>query len=212
MERRTIISIVAVIVIIGSVVSLFFTMGKRLPTATVAPFIGVGQAMAEQTGKALDNRGRILVLQHDGNNRPNSLLAAQNQAFTKRLKELGTIEITATETITPEEQLPFVTISRAQFDATLRKHPGVDAVVSFVGLPPYDPQNPLTLPTPAPKIIVYLDMALPTKRYLADGVVTAIIGPQVGPLANVPDPKTPREWFEKYYQVFDATNLESMPN
>lgn len=209
-RRKTIIAVVAVVIILGSITFLIQWM-RNEPKVPLEPYIGVGQAMAEQTAKALNSRGRIVVLQAEKQLvTGNITLKTQWDAFQKGLKG---IEIQATEGIVRDPQNPDVGISREQWEAMLAKYAAVDAVVSFVGLPPVDPSRPLKPGTPAPKVVVFMENAFPVKQHFVDGAVTVLIRSRLVAEGNSEStPNTPREWFDRYFQVFDESNYQSIPD
>lgn len=204
-KRKTIVAVVAILVIIGSVGWLVrTTIPSSSPTINTAPFIGLGEMMAEQTTKALSGHGRIVVFRQSEQFTSNVGIQRQWEAFQDRLKACGNLEIAAVETD--------FTLTREQLDTILKKYSTADAIVSFVGLPMDDLNKPYVPPGPAPKIIVYFKEPFPAKQFFANGFVTVMIRPRMSDdeRSNVPPPQSPRDWFDMYFQVFDGSNYQTM--
>ncbi|MCG3147211.1 MAG: hypothetical protein PCFJNLEI_00649 [Verrucomicrobiae bacterium] len=211
-KRKTIVAIVAVVVIIGSIGWLARTMLPTTPKINLAPFIGVGETLAEQTAKVLSGHGRIVVLRESVHLTESVVIKSQWKAFQDSLKANSNIEIAAVENIKMTEQNPGITITREEFDTLLKKYSTVNAIVSFVGLPEEDLSRPDVPAGPTPKIIAYFYASSPAKQFFANGSVTVIIRPRLMAEVNTgATPKSPREWFNKYYQVFDESNYQTMP-
>lgn len=168
--------------------------------------------MADQTAKVLNNHGRVVVLQEEDEGQVKVVLRAQSKAFQDRLKTKGGIEIAAVELVKLDERTSTVTPTHEQFESVLKKYSTVDALVTFVGLPQDIAPNQLALPSPAPKIVAYLSTPFSGKQFLVAGVVTVAICPRVNVNESPTPPKTPTQWFEQYFQVFDASNYDSMPD
>ena len=76
-----------------------------------------------------------------------------------------------------------------------------------------DSRQSLKLPAQHPKIVVMQLSLLGGKTLLRDQLVAVIIGPRIGPPSeDTAQPKTPRQWFDRYYRVYTAQNIDILPD
>lgn len=208
-NRQLVVVVVAILAIIGSAVALFrFTSGKH---GQVNPdwHAGLGARLAVETGKLLNGRGRVVVVISPAFQQPKSPLGLTWQAFQDGLKAQSGIEIVATEVVTLDEDVPEFVIRRPQFEALLDKHAGVNAIVSLVGPPALGSR----LPSSPPLIIAIHHAGTQTKKYFAEKLVNVMLTQREAPAGDTgAAPKSPAEWFDRYYQVIDAANHETLPD
>ena len=209
------VAIIAVSVIIVSLASLYFTQLRPTNKTNFAPFIGVGQVLADETAKTISDTGRVVLLVSDSQRDPNSIEHHQLDGFSREIKSHRQIQIVATESFKVEA--PSIAdatrepgITNEQFAELLRKYDDADALVAFIELPDLNPDRPLNWPRVYPKIIA-AQMAMQVgQACLRDKTIVAFIAKREDAPANI-KPHTPREWFAKYFQVFTLQNLDSQP-
>jgi len=211
-RRKQILAVVAVLVIIGSLVSLYFTMVPSAPKINRQPFIGLGQVLAEETAKTLSDRGRVTLVIADYHQKGGTPMNDQYEHFRSTLKKHSGVEIAATEVVVPDETMATSGLTVQQFDDLLKKHSSVSALVIFVGLPGLDEQPTLQVPDRHPKLIAIQTSSSPAKPYFERGIAEVLILPRIN-LAetNTANPTTPRGWFDKYFEVFTTKNYQSIP-
>lgn len=208
-KRKQIVATVAILVIVGSLISLYFTMVPRAPKINRLPFIGLGQVLAEETSKAINGRGRVVAVVTEAHTGSESPLHDQFVEFQKTLKA-GGVELAATESVPLEENSISMGVSAQNLDAILKKHAAVNAIVLLVGLPELGVQPPITLPARHPAIITLQATPSGARSYLERGIATVLILPRMTP-GEAAEPTTPRGWFDKYFEVFTAKNIQSLP-
>lgn len=212
-ERRKKVATIATVVIIASLISLCFTMCERSPKVNRAPFIGRGEALADETAKAIGNRGTVVPVIADFHTASSAPVAGEWQAFTKTIKKHKDVTLAKPVIVKLDDNMNGPSISRDDFDALVKKHATAGAIVLLVGLPMWDAKDPLTLPTVTPKIIAIQGETAMLKQYFINSIATALIIPRIEQDANVPSkPKNPRQWFDKYFQIVTAQNYQSLPD
>jgi hypothetical protein len=162
----------------------------------------VGHVLAEETARRVGHVGSIVLVTMDTHNAPE--LKIQVKAFEKSLKLLGAITIQDKVILDPGENpkyRPGSGLSAKRFVKIARKHPGVDAIVSFVGVPQLSDAELAQLKTP-PKLIAETHsperlMNLFEKKILQAAVVPRFEFPAPGPRK----PETSRQWFDRYFQI-----------
>ncbi len=183
-----------------------FVMYRQLkaPAFNVALHQRVGQVMAEQTAKALGQKGRVVLITIPTGGEPE--LATQLDAFRATLKKLGDFEIKEKELDTKDQPKYGVGngLSGRRFLRTIKNNPNADAIVSFVGVPSVSDEELADLKK-VPKFIAETRSPdhLPKlfeKRLIEVAVVSRFVFPAPGPV----QPGTPQEWFDKRYQILTA--------
>ena len=212
--RRKKVTLIAVSVILVSLISLFFTMCEGAPKINRAPFIGLGEVLAAETAKAIDNHGTVIPVLADYHTMGNTPLTDEWKTFAKEIKKHGGVTLGNPVIIKLEETTGEPALARADFDNLVEKNSTAGALVFFVGLPLWDATKPLTLPSGgAPKIIAVHNAPQPVKKYFTSSIATLLITSRQSPDDKATgEPKTPRQWFDKYFQVFTAENYQSLPD
>ncbi len=162
----------------------------------------VGQMMADETVQQVGRAGRIVLVTMDARHAPE--LKAQVRAFEKSLKLAGTVTIVDKVVLDPGDNpkyRPGSGLSAKRFLKIVHKHTGVDAIVSFVGVPQLSDAELGQLKAP-PKVIAETHsperlMNLFEKKILLAAVVPRYEFPAPGPRK----PETSRQWFDRYFQV-----------
>jgi len=212
-ERRKKVAVVAVLVIVASLVSLYITMVPHAPKINRAPFIGLGQALADETTKVIDNHGTVVPVIADYHTAGSTPMTDEWKTFAKEIKKHSGVTLADPVVVKLDETMGEPGISHADFDKIVEKHAQAGAIVLLVGLPMWELKNPLTLPNETLKIIAVHNTSMPAKQYFTSHIVTALITSRMTPDAEgTAEPKTPRQWFDKYFQVFTAQNYQSMPD
>jgi hypothetical protein len=172
------------------------------PAINVALHQGIGEALAEETIRCLDNRGDILVItMADGDS---EILAAQFAAFRKRI-EKSAVRIKDVELIDSEKKDkygPGLGLSASKLAREVKKNTKKAAIVSFVGLPKLDEEEFAALGESVPPLLTFSRDAEKLGPLLKRGLVKAAVVPRFKFPAPGPEkPRTPPEWFVSQYQL-----------
>jgi len=172
------------------------------PKVNVALHQGVGEALAEETLRCLNNRGEILVITLA--DADSDILAAQFAAFRARIgKSSARIkDVVLIDSEKKDKYAPGLGLSARKLERELKKHGRKDALVSFVGLPNVDEAELAALGAPVPPLLAFSRDPSKLGALLERGMVKAAIVPRFSFPAPGPDsPRTPAEWFTNQYQV-----------
>ena len=188
----------------------------RVPQAeTKGIQTGLGLVLAEEVAKGVPAHGRVVVITAFT---PAQLKARSNYLWNTFASELEkrSLSITTTESVLNNAwDSGALTADRAAFKELLDRHANADALVFLVDLPEWG-QMVAVLPAQynGPKIIALDSVRQQMKPryggYFTSGMLAALIGPSTRPVLQA-QPKTPREWFDKFYQVYTPQNYESLP-
>jgi hypothetical protein len=210
-RRKVIIATVSLLAIIVSVATIVRGMLPTKITYNKAPFIGIGQALADATDKTLNGYGDIVVLITKSHQEKGNAAHDEFKAFQDELKKNDNIRVL--QLVELNENSLETGFWQSEFERLLNQYSQATAIVSLVGLPNLDPQHPLLLDRKSPKIIAIHQSMTPAKDYFTQSIATVLITTRGTPAANPQSvPQTPQEWFDKYYEVYTAKNYESIPN
>jgi hypothetical protein len=172
------------------------------PKINVPLHQGIGEALAEETIRCLDNHGDILVItMADGDS---EILAAQFAAFRARL-EKSSVRIKDVQLIDSEKKDkygPGLGLSASKLAREVKKNTKKAAIVSFVGLPKLDEEEFVALGDVVPPLLAFSRDAEKLGPLLKHGLIKAAIVPRFRfPAPGPENPRTPGDWFTNQYQV-----------
>ena len=215
-RRRKTTAVVAVLAIVVSLVSLQRTLLPSAPENSRQPFVGLGQVLGEETVKILGDHGRVVVVVWDDHKQAGNLLNDALEAFRGVLKKHPKIQITATEVIRSDTNKHTMVdnLSSKMFNELVEKHTQADGLVLFTGLPTLESQPPIQLPVPHPQIIAVQTSEPLTKSYFDRKIVNVAVSSssEQVPTGSAANPQTPREWFDRFFQVFTIENYATLQN
>ena len=197
-------------VIISSWTVIYFTQVKR-PGFNVTLHQRVGEVLAQETARLIHTQGQVVIVTMDSRREPE--LKAQMEVFEKTLKKLGRISIRElpVETEDKPQYRTGAGLSSRRFLRILKKAGTADAIVSFIGAPRMTEEE-LAQIEKAPKFVAECRSPDRIKRLFDKGVLqVAVINRFEYPAPVKHNPKTPKQWFEKYYQVVTAENASILP-
>ncbi len=215
--KRPLIVLISVLVIVGSLVSIFLSQRPRRVRLNLKPFEHLGVAMAEKTAEMVGNRGEV-VLWRIRTQAKVAVMDVPIKHFRDVLSKKGDIRLIAEE----EEvmnQPPIMApdmmmggMSGDKFLGLVGKYPRASALVLFGATPHLTEEQLGKLPEKRPKVFVVAMYDLPRKTLFENGIVQAAIVPRFHSMTNTAvEPQTPAEWFDRYYTVVTADNAASLP-
>jgi len=137
------------------------------------------------------------------------------KSFLGELAKRGAFTVVTVERLKmnqPDMPLEQMGLTEAQYLELLAKHPNVDAMVSFVGPPVFPNRDYRAMPATRPKFVSLSGYAPNLRDQLELGVVNVAVVPRFEPPQAQPtEPKTPREWFDRYYTVATLDTANQLP-
>lgn len=217
MGRRKIILVIASLAIVVSLWIVWLNLRSPKPQFDPTPLIkrqiGVGQALAGETVKAVQDQGRIVIVTPYDQKNPHWRNDCW-KAFQAELAKHPGIHIEPPEIVSLNLN---GNCKKDKFKELLQRHASANAIVFFCGLPDWtDAQSSLSAPG-STKILVVDDASdglgqWQYSGYLSSGFVKALIYASGIASSNVVvQPQTPREWFETYYRVYTPENYQTLP-
>lgn len=204
------------VLVIGSVVVILLTIGwwiywqgaGRSSSAKINSAIGV--VLADNAESRLGRSAKLLVLvartgDADAINR-------QERAFQAEAKRRG-LNIIAVETLDRYElssRGPQMGFAGERYLALRKTYRDVHAIVSFVGVPQLDAKQLAGLPSSGPRLLAVSRTRSHTRELLASGRLELVIVPRFKfPAPLTGQPRTDRQWFDKYQQI--VSNVADLP-
>ncbi len=173
----------------------------------------VGHTLAEETARVVGHLGKVTIVTMDPRHAPE--VKVQVEAFEKSLKALGGITIKDKIVLDPGENpkyRPGAGLSAKRFLKIARKNSGVDAIVSFVGMPELKDDELAQLKT-VPKIIAETHSPEKLMNLLDHKVLLAAIVPRFEfPAPGPRTPQTSRQWFDRYFQIVSPGSAVPKPD
>jgi hypothetical protein len=202
-SRQLLLAAGALLAIVASGFWIYYTQFAT-PAANRELHEAVGRVMAEETARVVGHLGKVVIVTADLPDAPE--LKIQVAAFEKHLKLLGGISVKNKIVMDVGDNLkyrPGAGLSAKHFLKIARKNSSADAVVSFVGAPELTDSDLQQLKS-MPKVIAETRspeklLNLLDKKILVAAIVPRFEFPAPGPRK----PQTPRQWFDRYFQVLD---------
>lgn len=173
----------------------------------------IGRVLAEQTARVVGPTGKIALVLMDPGHSPE--LKVQVEAFQNALKQLGAIAIQDKVMLDPADNpkyRPGSGLSARKFLKIARKHPGADAIVSFIGAPPMSDADLAEL-KPVPKLIAETHSPEKLTNLFSQKILVAAIVPRFQfPAPGPKKPHTGQQWFDRYYQLVGSGATAPQPD
>jgi len=196
--------------IIGSGVWIYFTQFAQ-PAFNVVLHESVGEVLAQETAKLIQSNGQVVIITMDTTKVPE--LKTQLRAFEKALKALGPMSVKELPMDT-EDKPQYRTgagLSSRRFLRLLKKTGNAKAIVSFIGAPRMT-DDELAQVEKAPKFVAECRSPDKVKKLFEKNILhVAVINRFDYPAPIKHNPKTPKQWFEKYYQVIKSETASDLP-
>lgn len=211
MRKQNLILLLAVLAILGSLAVLYRTQFAGRSGANTQWSEGLGGAAAEETAKLLRGQGRVVLILADTGNYQDPLMAGQRDAFAKTLARTPGMSLLATEKMetTAPGTMGTGGLNAGQFRAIIQRHATAAAFVSMVGFPNLPPEALEEMK--GWKFIVVGDGGPELKALLEGGVVQVALIPRIKPVTATQPPATPREWFNRAYEIVTPANASNLP-
>lgn len=198
------IAVIALLAIAGAAAAIYFQ--TRPPGINVALHRAIGEILAEQSA-SVTNNGKIVVIMIDGNKFPE--IKAQMEGFEKGLEQFPKLKLYRTVEVDTEGKSKYAAgrgLSDERFLRIVKKYSGrSDIVISLIGSPELKPEDLEKLPKPMPKFIAETRARDQLAELFAAGVIQAAVVPRFIFPAPIEKPRTPRDWFDTYFQVINPS-------
>lgn len=190
--------------IVGSILVIFFavlwiqkTLNPQPADEVAMPHAGVGQVLAEQAAKAVNDKGLIALVYMESASAEGK---AQMDSFQRTLGKHKGVRLVGTKSFKPmETQTGSITFS--QFAQIVNEFSNANAIVCCVGVTSLGDEEVTTLQKTSPKLVVMNWSRAAVDRGMRAGLVSAAVASRM--LTSLPSdhPKTALQWFDRYYNL-----------
>ena len=212
MQVRQIKILVSLVVIFVAGLVLFLHYFEPTPKVEPRPHLALGEALVEQTIKALGKGGRITLIAPDTAMARHPGAEVQLIAFHEGLRQ-AKLSVAATNLVKLDPLRP-VRVPPGEFADILRKQAEGDVVVSLLGPPLLTPDQKVRVGEKRPRVIAVCSGDMPRyvnlKPLFDDNFLYAAIISRPAP-EGPPQSEKLSQWFNQYFKWITAQNLADLP-
>ncbi|HEY6227387.1 MAG TPA: hypothetical protein VI282_09725 [Verrucomicrobiae bacterium] len=204
--KQIFLAVVSIVAITGAGVAIYF---QTRPTGiNVRLHRMFGEVLAEQAA-TLTNAGNIVLVTIDPAKNP--ILKAQAEGLEKGLKKYPNLKLYRTVEVDAEGKAkygPGRGLSGERYLRIMKKYSDRgNIVISLIGSPTLNEEQLQKLPKPMPKFIAETRGRDQLVELFAGGAIHAAIVPRFIFPSPIEKPRTPRDWFETYWQIINPANV-----
>ncbi len=182
------------------------------PQFNVSLHKAVGRVLAEETARLVNRHGKLVLIAMETS--AGSELEMQLKEFERAIKAFNGISIAKNYALETDKKPKYGVgsgLSARRFVRIVNKNTTADAIVSFVGAPDLSDDEIRQLQA-KPKFIVEARSAEKLKKLFDKQVLhAAVVSRFQFPAPVEGKPRTPREWFDKRFQIITTENAASLP-
>lgn len=187
----------SVLVIVCALLWIQETLNPKPADEIAMPHAGVGQVLAEQAARAVDDKGRVALVYMESASVESQ---AQMDSFQRTLGQHKDIKIVATKTFKPTETR-MGSITFQKFTEVVSEYSNAGVIVCCVGVTSLTDEQLATLQKTTPKLVVMNWNRGHVERGMRAGLVQAAVSTRMLTSLPTDNPKTPLEWFDRYYNL-----------
>lgn len=186
----------------------FFQFAK--PRLNMTLHQEIGRVMAHETATLLAGKGKVVIIALDEPKFPE--MKAQLQAFEEALRPTG-VTIKETYLLETDEKPKYGVgsgLSARRYVRIVNKNRSADAIVSFVGVPDLSDDD-ITELKKTPKFLAETRSAEKLDKLFRKKILhVAVVSRFTFPAPVEGKPRTPRAWFDKYFEVVTTENAKRL--
>ena len=193
-----IVKIVGALLVIGlAMVWIQRTLNPKPADEVAMPHAGVGQVLAEQAARAVNDQGRVALVYMESASVESQ---AQIDSFQRTLGKHKNIKLVATKTFKPMETQTG-NISFQKFTEVISEYSNANVIVCCVGVTSLTDAQLEALKKSSPKLVVMNWNRGHVERGMNAGLVLAAVSSRWLTSLPTDHPKTPLQWFDRYYDL-----------
>ena len=204
MNKRSKQILVAVFAIAAAVVSIRFAMTGPSQKIDLDPYNALGAVTAEETAKLIGNKGQVLVMARDTGANKNPSVEAELKSFQQTLKgqkgvtvHIEKIKVTPVQMMATGGGVPADQLMKA-----LDSHPGLGALVLFMGFPQLADSELEVLKKSGTKTVVACALRPGDQQLIERDIVNVALVPRPDDAPpGAPAPRTLRERFDREFVI-----------
>lgn len=203
----------AVIAVAGVAIAGFLVWKQfSAPRVNLRPSAAVGEVVADEATKLLGGKGTVVLVSREPPKDGPDANGEKIDSFKTAIRQRNGIKLHTSEWLTrpPVGTMDTGVASQEELLAALEKNGEANALILLAGLPPLSPA--LQEKFKAVKLLAVCGYSVNVKRWLESKSLAVVVVPRFSdPPADAPPPKTPREWFDREYQLFTPETISLLP-
>ncbi len=191
---------------------LFWRQSSR-PAVNLRPSNAVGEVLADEVSRLLDGKGRIVLVGRSASRDAVDARSAQITSLQAALKRRGSPQVAATEWLPrpPVGTMDLGGVNPEQLLELIDKNKDASAFVIFAGLPPLSQDLASRLTARSLKLLAVCGYSPTVRRWLEARALSVAVIPRSEDLPpGTPTPKTPRDWFQREFEMITPDNLAQL--
>jgi len=204
MNKRSKEIIVVVLAVTAAAVFIYFSLAGRSEKIDLDPYKALGSVTAEETAKLIGNKGQALVMVRGTGANKNPSVEAELKAFQQVFKsQKGLTVVIEKIKIAPMQMMATGGgVPPDQFLKALETHPGLGALVLFMGFPQLSDAELEVLKKSGAKVVVAGTLRPGDQQLLEREIINlAIVSRPDAPPPEAPAPRTLRERFDQDFMI-----------
>jgi hypothetical protein len=207
-------AIIAALVMVCALAGWMIWRHAAPPAVNLKPSAAVGEVLAAEVDRLLNGRGQVVLISREPPPSGPDANRERIAAFTAALKRKPGL------TLAPPEWLPrppagvmdLGTVSEEQLLAAFDRHPEGRVFLILAGMPPFSPAVAEKVKVRSLHLIAVSGYSAHVRRWLEAKALAVVIFPRAGELpAGTPPPQTPRDWFDREYQLATPDQMGALP-
>jgi len=177
------------------------------------PSAGAGEVIFGETARLVGGGGNILLISRPLAQGEGDATAAKVTAFKETLGRQPAYHL-AVEWAPPPPNtvIDLGAITQEDFLSAVDKHPDAKALVIFAGLPGWSQELADKVSSRSLQVVAVCGYGPNVRRWLETKSLAIAVVPRLDdPPASAAAPKTPKDWFDREYQMVTPANLAQMP-
>jgi hypothetical protein len=207
--RRKVVGALCGVVLVASLVRILVMFHTPSPKTDLHPYEALGKVCAEETTRLLSGRGEVVVIRWARSRVRMPEIEAEYASFKSALRKTGHVSIRATEEmVSPLSVSPAgmaaEPLTADRLVAIVRKYPGIQGIVSFIGVPALKIGDIEQWPLDAPKLVIVgaHDPEGRLGELLRKRIAAFAILPRFDAVSNsAKKPATDRDWFDQNFRI-----------
>lgn len=207
-QKKPMVALICLVLIAASVIWIFARGCSSKPKTTTKPGEALGTVLGDETIKLLKGKGQVVILGMSANQDPQAAQRPEAVAVEKVLKKAG-ITIMAREYV--DMNLEAMDVPADKMIKIIDRYQKADAIISLIGFPVFRDNDLAALPEKTPKLVGIAWTIAGLKKLIQAERLQFIIVPRRAD-RSTKAPKTTREWFDLYFEIFNASNAARLPD
>ena len=180
------------------------------PAVNLQPSAAVGEVLAEEVSRLTGSTGIAVLISRELPKDGPSANRERIESLEAAIKRRAQLKLAPVEWLPrpPVGTMDLGVVTPEQFSSALGRNPDAKVFVVFAGLPPYSPALAEKVTRRSAKLVAVCGYSANMRRWLESKALSVAVVPRFDdPPAGTPDPKSPKEWFDREFLLVTPDNV-----